>query len=512
MIVYPNRHNPEYLEILRKKLRVHGSEGLLENAVKIASPKRRSGKNYSHCCRIDFLGVAASNLLDVGNNINSINVADCLEDIFRNAAVFNEKGCFIKMRFLFVYPYSAYAFARIQAASTRDRSTIDYPQYKRELKVIKQIDEETFTQSVLLRSLQNSLEQLQVLSDRYNWTHSSLNQVIVRFTPVSPNLCALFVNNTVFSDAYLLAKQKPEAKYLALTAPLVHVEKAQNEATFNALDDHFRYLWELDTTLDSEDATEHQQSEPDTLRKFKQPRYITYHHKAERVKQKNPSVSEKEIHSWKFLVQNLLVRSCLDTELSPNSESLFIACSWEKGKDHRALPNKDARDLVDWLNRDFGINSDPPILSVQLMEAGYGGFLTRQLYSRLSQSTLAVIILTCDIKGEDGQWYSKPNVYHELGYLYRQLGEERIVILREEDVHVPSNITNFVPIHFIKSQLYLCYGEILAWLRGATFVNDQLLERSVDQHLMYLGKQLDDGQLDKEGFSEASQRLKRILH
>lgn len=82
-----------------------------------------------------------------------------------------------------------------------------------------------------------------------------MNKVIVRFTPMSPDLCVLIINHTAFCDADLTAKKIRLAKRAASVVPLSQVEGQEDRSAFEGIEDHFRYLWDYDTTLDCEDAT-----------------------------------------------------------------------------------------------------------------------------------------------------------------------------------------------------------------------------------------------------------------
>src|SRR5438094_756438 len=107
MRVFESRRDASYLDLLNQRLTIEGPDGLLARAVEIAKPVERDGRIFTHCCRIDFTGVAATNLFDAGCNFVPTSAADRLEDLFERAHVLNDAGVFIKIRILLVYPYSA---------------------------------------------------------------------------------------------------------------------------------------------------------------------------------------------------------------------------------------------------------------------------------------------------------------------------------------------------------------------------------------------------------------------
>jgi len=342
---------------------------------------------------------------------------------------------------------------------------------------MESVDEDTFKQSTFVWSQSLMLQQLQEWVDKYSWMQSSLNRAAVRFVPFSPNLCILIVNDTIFADAYLLAKERRTATYCASLAPLVQIDKDLDQEIFSALEDHFRYLWDLDVTLDCEDATHYRRGQPDSLKHVKPPSKIGFDAKAKRIKEKSPNLTEEELQKWKFKASRLLNRYSMLPAPTPRSESLFITCSWERGADQRAVPNSYAQELSGTLEIDFGRMRSDPLLSVHIMEGVAGEFLTKQLYARLEESTLGLILMTADIQSQDGKAYSKPNVYHELGYLMKQLGAERIILVCEEGIVIPSNIHDVIRVEFPKHKLILSYREILIWLgRACAFGRSRMQE------------------------------------
>jgi len=516
MKIYKNRHDTKYQNVLKERLSIDGPNGLMEKAIKVEVPLVHDNKRYFHCCRFDFVGIAASTFFDSGGEFTKHNVAEQMELIFKNASILNEKGRFVKMRILFVYPYTSYIFSRIQAESTRNRSSMEEPIYIKKLSIVEQVDEKSFLQSTTYRNLMIALEQLQIWAEENNWNSiSSPNQVVLRFTPINPGMCSLVLNDTVFYEPYIFAKKKRSSKRLSLNIPIVQVEKDKNLEAYKAAEDHFRYLWSLETTLDCDDATYYQRGVPNSLTHLKQPTKINFRVKAKRLAAKQPESTKRDVDNWQFLVNHIFSRYCLDTAPTPSSESLFIACSWEKEKDERFVPNKLARDLSNWLDTDLGTKIDQPALSVNIMEAATGDFLTRQLYSKLKEATIALVLLTKDITFKEQAPLTKPNVYHELGYLMRQLEPGRMLVVCEDNVYVPSNINDVVRINFPEGKLILCYREILGWLqRILSFSNNELisnalkniiprLDKMVEKHLIFV----DESNRAKERVSEDRDRL-----
>lgn len=162
--MFKTRRDEEYLARLRERLSLDGPRGLRERAVKMMRVVEAHGRQFTRCCR---LGLTGSNLLDAGGEYVPSGVADCLQEIFRQAHSLNETGCFVKRRFLFCYPYSAYAISRIQAETMGHRSAFDEPRHLRDFKLIEQVNETTVLQSALVRNQTNGLEQMQIWVDQY---------------------------------------------------------------------------------------------------------------------------------------------------------------------------------------------------------------------------------------------------------------------------------------------------------------------------------------------------------
>jgi hypothetical protein len=505
--VFNNRQDDNYLNVLEELLSIDGKKGLIEKAVPITKPFTLNERLYKRCCRIDFLGISASNLFDLGGNIVKRSVAKKVEEIFRDCSELNRQNIFVKLRFLLVYPFSAFAFSRMQAESTRNRSSIAQPRYSRNLDFVDQVDEDIFMQSNFLKSQTLMLEQLQEWTECYGWKPTSINKYAVRFTPISPGQCTLIINDTAFIDAYMLSKETRESKVCCSNAPVVMMEKDKSPDFFHSIDDHFRYLWDLDVTLFCEDATFYQRGRPNTLSKFKKPSQVSFDTKANVIKSKNEKISSDVLQSWMFRSAHLFRKYTLEPSPTPRSEALFITCSWRSEKDYKTLPNKYARDLSSWIENDFGRKRSAPLISVYIMEGAAGQFLTNQLYARLKETTLGLILLTADIDSTDTKMYSKPNIYHELGYLMRQLGNERVALVVEKGVEIPSNIHDVIRIEFPRDKLALFYREIVQWLSLEAHFNKTIIADALNNHMARIDELIKSGAVTSDEGNTAKKRL-----
>jgi hypothetical protein len=147
-------------------------------------------------------------------------------------------------------------------------------------------------------------------------------------------------------------------------------------------------------------------------------------------------------------------------------------------------------------------------MSIHVLEAATGGLLAQQVYARLREATLAIIIMSKDIESKDGQFFTKLNVVHEMGYLMRQLDAGRLAILHEEGVTLPTNVTHQVYVDFRVDQLALSYREIVAWLRSVSaLANTASIRRCLESHMERLNAMVTDGQLQQKQGAEGKRRI-----
>jgi predicted nucleotide-binding protein len=70
----------------------------------------------------------------------------------------------------------------------------------------------------------------------------------------------------------------------------------------------------------------------------------------------------------------------------------------------------------------------------------------------LDQAAVAIMVMTPEVKHEDGTWHARENILHEIGLLQGRLGFERVAILKEETVKSFSNIDGLTVIPFKAGQ------------------------------------------------------------
>jgi len=508
MKIYKKRDSKEYITKLKQLLSVENAK---DNAFIIKSEKKVSNKTYDKCIKVDFIGIAGSTLFDTGRISANQNVFKELKELLNQTKSLNEDGYFLKLRFLLEYPYSISAYTRIQAEYTRRRSCIEEPIFQRNLTLTEQVDKEIFEGSTFVSTQKSMLRQVQELYEELYSTqlwNSDIgpNKFAIRFTPVSPGMCCLFINNHLFYDIYTLAKEKRTDNRCRPFCPITEITKKGDAISFLAFEDHFRYLWDLDITMDCEDATYFSIGVTDSLSKIKPPHQINFLSKVGRLKSKLPNTKEKEFNIWSSGINRLMNRFCANLSPTPSSESIFITCSWEEKPGLKPEPHRWAQELYADLQDDLNDNISP-IASVKILEAALTEFLSNELYSTMEDSTIGIIILTKDIEAKDGKFYSKPNVYHELGYMMKHLTRNRMMILAESGVTIPSNIQNIVRLDFDGEKLSLIYRKIILQIQKITLLDDKVVNKIMGKLLQRLNIKMEKKEISPDEYNGVKNKI-----
>jgi len=418
--------------------------------------EKSEGKFEKQFC-IDFAGVAAS-------LFRSPDISHYFERILNSIAWLNKRKIRLHFRFMLVYPYSAHAISRIQAETSRNRTTITEPSLKEVpfdvVGRVESVDYETFWGSNFFTSQRLFLSYIGGMMSKYQLSEHSENRITIRFAPTAVNVCMYRNNDCFFISPYMLAKEKREDNECVARSPVIKVLRGEDRDTFEAYLDHFRYLWNLPQAIYLEDATFYNKNKG--IERVKKPREVDYKKKSRRIK---AGSCKSDAISWRLQVRELLFRSCKDIPKEmPERESVFIACAWHKKDDYLpSSPNSLAKRLKEWLIEDLCDD-----VEVHVVEARPGEELSKIIYSELNISTVGIILLTCDFDAHD-KYYAKPNIYHELGYLmgkYEGIGYEQRVIpviqsLKDVTVEVPTNINNTASIYVSEHKIEAVYKDIL---------------------------------------------------
>ena len=152
MKIYKDRFYNNYRKILHDSLKI---DSLINSAETLSEPVIINKNKYTKMCSIDFTGLSSTTLLDIGGNFNRKNqeTAKAFEETLRNLDKLNKEGIFLKIRFLFLYPFSHYSFSRIQAEYEDDRPVVSdnsNQAYSRDFNFMKQVDKSIFEKSNLV--------------------------------------------------------------------------------------------------------------------------------------------------------------------------------------------------------------------------------------------------------------------------------------------------------------------------------------------------------------------------
>ena len=487
---YRNRYDPKYRQRIIDTFS-GDLKKLKESAILLKSPETIDGVTYDKLITIDYLGISPSILFDKGGNYSDKNVetSKAFYHFLERIPYLNQEGYKIRFRILMSYPYSDNALTRMRSENDKDRSSTakDEQTYQRNFRLVKDIDEKNFFGSNFYKNQQDSLQKIQELIKTSSVdSEDGPSSIRVRFTPIGSSICMLMINDTFYFDPYLLSKQYKDKNSLQVGLPLTVVTKNDNLEEYLSLEDQFRYLWTLDITLYCEDATNFDRKNITGLDIILAPGEITFDSKERRLinamKDDNKTTpNDDELALWRFKLHNLLRVSTQGISRPQEQESIFITCSWSEDKEG---PNQFAINLKNWLEKDFKMDNGESCLKVRLVKARPGKSLSDDIYNNLNSASLACIIMARDYTYE-GKGYCKPNIYHELGYLMKQLdGTKRFGILAEDGVVIPSNISDKVRIgDFNKNNFSKIYLKVLEWFDESNiFINKNYIRRAKEEH------------------------------
>jgi hypothetical protein len=472
---YLSYHDKAFLKSFANTLNI---ERLIDTSVDL-SPNQVSEKYTKECC-LDFSGISAILLYESGFKY--------LKHILDNIELFYREKIRIHLRFLLVYPYSAHAIARIQAETSQNRATIKEPKFKKSaidiVGRIDGVDMNLFNESDFVKSQKEFLRYISLVMSEYNIFSSSDNRIVIRFTPTAVNVCMYRINDVMYISPYLLAKDSREVNKCVDRSPVIEIIRSADRGTFDAFIDHFRYLWGLPQAIYLEDATEYTPLNPRGIKNIKPPMSIDFVSKSRRIIAKK---EHSDAVSWRRQAKDLLVSLCpIIPKAVLTRETIFIACSWSK-KDGIAsyAPNFLAKKMKAWLLDDLSKCFD-----VQIVNVMPGVDVDDKIYDSLNRSTVGIILLTADIMGNDGEYYSKPNIYHELGYLMAKYGgcggDSNVIIIAQSvgvrRVVIPSNVNNKGYVDLRDDAIYEVYHKVFWYICEKLFLDAENICQAINMH------------------------------
>lgn len=106
----------------------------------------------------------------------------------------------------------------------------------------------------------------------------------------------------------------------------------------------------------------------------------------------------------------------------------------------------------DWYEVQSHIEKDLKLRTLELaQEPSRGQTIIEKLEVNSGECDAAVIVMSGDDTDEAGQIRARENVMHETGYFQAKYGRNRVVLLHEDGVNVPSNLGGIVYVPYPKA-------------------------------------------------------------
>lgn len=113
----------------------------------------------------------------------------------------------------------------------------------------------------------------------------------------------------------------------------------------------------------------------------------------------------------------------------------------------------------DWYEVQAHIEKDLKLETLELsQEPSMGQTIIEKLEANSENCDSAVIVMSGDDKDDAGQARARENVIHEIGYFQAAYGRHRIILLHEEAVSVPSNLSGIVYVPYPKDKVDASFG------------------------------------------------------
>ena len=505
MKTYKQRSHSRYQRHLRACLAVDGEYGLETTAQPLPNPLEVAGKQYTKVIDLDFMGCTATTLFDVKPKIAPKCHFDRLVDLASATEALNQKGVWVRVRILLLYPYSAAGQIRIQAENSRRRATMDTPSKDRDFKFIEQLSDEDFKLSSLFRTSRKTLRVIYDWKEALGESHPFLtepNRFDLRFSIFNPIVCGLRLNGRFFFDVYSYAKRDLEEQICSgNTQPVIEVT-GEDDLAYRSFCDHFRYLWNYDGTLDADDVVDLSRDFP----RLFQPRNVTFREKVKRLsQQKGIKLSRAEERKYRVKASRVVAKHCPIVEPSSSREEAFVACAFRSRPDGSRRPNQDTLKLCELWKKYFvsGEVPDLPLIEINLLEGTVGQSLPELLYTQLRHSTLGIVVLSSEEKllSDSEIAHCAPNVYHELGFLMATVPEDRTFVFREHKVSAPSNIGKLVQIDYEEGKLSVHFLELIRGVVVADVIGWPEAQAIGVSHIGYISR------LSKQGYVSEDELL-----
>jgi hypothetical protein len=448
--IFETRAAEEYMKILSDALSLGrpastSYPALLTSGHPLNAESKRKGKGgrgskAQRVINLDYIGMAASSLLDKEGKHTPNTHYEQLDELLSSLDRLNERGVVLRMRLLLQYPYSLAGQNRILAEQWKRRSFMGDANgsVRDETKLAPALRDKDIEGSTFVQNQQYCLQNLQDLLSSYEV--KAPNRIEVRFASISTLICGLRVNSLFFYDPYHYGRLKSENACAMNSTPVIMIDGADRNAAYEAFCNHFRYIWECDSTLDYDDVVE-RPAELSTIY-IRKPEQLQTASKVERLRNSPAGGRNKvdwELRSRQFL--QVINSICPIVAPADDPEVGFLAAPWEQKRTGLSDLCEPALMLEDFFKRGF---EKVPDIRVGVLRSELGASLSSSLFNMMNSSTFSVVVLT----KETAEGYCKPNVYIELGYLLHKNKGRRTFIVAEKGVVVPTDIADITILHF----------------------------------------------------------------
>lgn len=122
---------------------------------------------------------------------------------------------------------------------------------------------------------------------------------------------------------------------------------------------------------------------------------------------------------------------------------------------------------VEWMKLQLFLEKEAGVSTVELSQVtSFGRTVIAKLRDAAERCSHAVIVMTGDDYDVEGQARVRENVMHEIGYFQGCLGLDRVVLLYEDGVSMPSNLGGIVFVSFDRGQIQSVYWKVLRELNS----------------------------------------------
>lgn len=131
-----------------------------------------------------------------------------------------------------------------------------------------------------------------------------------------------------------------------------------------------------------------------------------------------------------------------NSELAPPKETNICRIFISHGR------STDWREVQPYIERDVGIST----LELE-QEPNLGRTIIEKLIDNAARCSSAVIIMTGDDVANEDEARVRENVMHEIGFFQGKYGRNSVILLHEEGVNIPSNLSGVAYIPFPKGSI-----------------------------------------------------------